>query len=491
MRKAIYILLTTLLLGACSGFLDEDPQGQLTEDTLFGEEEGALMGINAIYSHLRKWDQIGFPWFVITELPGDNSDTGSELSDGGTASMNTVNNFTYNAGLGELNNWWIGNYNAIASCNVALDNLEALKNETVKIRSIAQARFFRGFFYFNLVRAFGGVPLMLEVAQPGGYNKPRATEAEVYDVIVKDLTFAAENLPTRDEWGTKELGRATKGTAEGLLAKVYLFRQDNVNAMKYAGQVIERREYDLENNYRNLFSPNSLYSREVMLGDQTMWQDNRNKESEFVKWQGVRGQFGWGYMSPTEDLANSYEPGDPRRNATIFFSGDSVDGRGVVNFMSSLAPRANHKTIWPASFWNQNDFGKTNAHLYFLRYADVLLIYAEAANELGNTGEALDKLEMVRERARRSGTSPGILPVITESGQSGLREIIWNERRIELALEGHRFFDIIRADKVVPGYAERVLRDKHGKTNFSAARNSVFLIPQVQIDISGGVLVQN
>lgn len=491
MRKIVYILLAAFSLSACSSFLDEDPQGQLTEDTFFGEEEGALMGINAIYAHLRKWDMIGFPWFVITELPGDNSDTGSELSDGGTASLNTVNNFTYNSSLGELNNWWTGNYNAIASCNVVLDNMQALKNEELKVKCIAQARFFRGFFYFNLVRAFGGVPLVLEVAQPGQYNKPRATETEVYDAIVKDLTYAAENLPTRDEWGSKDLGRVTKGTAEGLLAKVYLFRQDNENAMKYAGQVITRGEYDLHSGYRNLFNPNSLYSREVMLGDQFLWQDNRNNDSEFVKWQGVRGQFGWGYFSPTASLASSYEIGDPRRGATIFFSGDSVDGKGVIDFMPSLAPRANHKTIWPTSFWNQNYFEKTNAHLYFLRYADVLLIYAEAANELGNSGEALDKLEMVRNRARLSGSDPGVLPRVTETDKAKLREIIWNERRVELALEGHRFFDIIRANRVVPGYADRVLRDEHGKTNFSAARNSVFLIPQVQIDISGGVLVQN
>lgn len=493
MRKSIYTILTALVVGGCGDFLDQAPQGQLTEDVLFGEQKGALMSVNAIYSHLRAWEQIGFAWFAINELPGDNSNTGSELSDGSTPRLNTVNNFTYDASLSELNDWWIGNYKGIASCNVALGNLTVVKDEALRMTYMAQAYFFRGFFYFNLVKAFGGVPLELRVAQPGEYNKPRATEEEVYAEIIKDLTYAAEHLPTRAEWGAKELGRVTRGTAEGLLAKVYLFRQDYQNAQKYAGLVIGREEYELHPDYRDLFSPNSLYSKEVMLGDQFLWQDNRNAESNFVKWQGIRTFFGWGFLSPTLSLADNYEPGDPRRGATIFFSGDSVDGRGVITFPDRVDPRANHKTIWPTSFWNGNEFTKTNAHFYFLRYADVLLVYAEAANELGQTDEALAKLEMVRERARQSttGSPAGLLPEIAERDKALLREIIWNERRIELALEGQRFFDLIRADKVIPGYAADALRADNPATSFNAARNSKFLIPQNQIDISQGILTQN
>lgn len=495
MKSLFWTILIGLALGGCKDFLSPDPQGKLTQDVFFSEEEGALMGINAVYSRLREWDQTGFPWFVICELPSDNSNTGSELADGSVARLNTVNNFTYNAGVDELNNWWVGNFNGIASCNVALESLDRLSDEELKVRCMAQARFFRGFFYFNLVKAFGGVPLMLDVPQPGQYNKPRATVAQVYEAIVNDLTYAAGHLPTRGQWGTKDLGRATKSTAQGLLAKVYLFQQNYQQAYDYADSVIMAGEYDLHPDYRDLFSPNSLYSNEVMLADQFLWQDNRNNESQFVMWQGVRGFWGWGYLSPTESLVNSYEQGDPRLSATVFFSGDTVGGVGVVTFAPALDPRANHKVIWPTSFWNANSFTKTNAHLYFLRYADVLLIYAEAANELGKTGDALDKLELVRNRARQSVAAgvdnTNILPEITETDKGRLREIIWHERRIELALEGNRFFDLIRADRVVPGYALRELQADNPNTNFSAIRNSVFLIPQKQIDISQGVLVQN
>ena len=495
MRKIGGIIGILLALGGCKDFLSPDPQGKLTEEVFFSEEEGALMGINAIYSRLREWDQEGFPWFVICELPSDNSDTGIALSDGSVARLNTVNNFTYDAGVDEFNNWWVGNYNGVASCNVALESLQGLNDEELRIRCAAQARFFRGFFYFTQVRAFGGVPLMLNVPQPGEYNKPRATVEQVYDEIIRDLAFAAENLPTRQQWGTKELGRVTKGTAQGLLAKVYLFRQNYQQAFHYADSVIVRGEYDLHPNYRDLFNPSSFYSDEVMLGDQFLWQDNRDNESQFVMWQGVRGYWGWGYLAPTESLADAYEAGDPRRGATIFFDGDTVEGVGKINFAAGLQPRANHKVIWPVGYWNASSFTKTNAPLYFLRYADVLLIYAEAANALGRTAEALAKLEMVRDRARRSvgeGVDPSrLLPEITETNKEKLREMIWRERRVELALEGHRFFDLIRADKVVPGYALQELKADNPATRFNAARNSVFPIPQKQIDISQGVLQQN
>ncbi len=495
MKKTYWIILLTLSLGGCKDFLSPAPQGKLTEEVFFSEEEGALMGVNAIYSRLREWDQEGFPWFVICELPSDNSNTGSELSDGSTARLNTVNNFTYDASVDELNNWWVGNFNAIASCNVALESLNGLSNEDLKISCTAQARFFRGFFYFNLVKAFGGVPLMLNVPQPGEYNQPRATTEQVYKVIVEDLTYAVNHLPTRQQWGTKELGRVSKGTAEGLLAKIYLFQQDYEHAFQYADSVITRGEYDLHPNYRDLFNPNSFYSQEVMLADQFLWQDNRDNESQFVMWQGVRGFWGWGFLSPTESLVNSYEAGDPRLGATVFFSGDTVGGIGTVTFADGLEPRANHKVIWPVTYWNANSFTKTNAHLYFLRYADVLLIYAEAANELGKTTEALEKLELVRRRARESVAAgvdnTRILPEIRETDKARLREIIWHERRVELALEGHRFFDLIRADKVVPGYAFQELKADNPNTSFSAARNSVFLIPQKQLDISQGVLTPN
>lgn len=149
MKELYKILFIALLFSGCDNFLSPAPQGKLTEEVFFSEEEGALMGVNAIYSRLREWDQVGFSWFAICELPSDNSNTGSELSDGSVARLNTVNNFTYNAGVDELNGWWTGNYNAIASCNVALASLNGLENEALKSTLYGTGPFFPGIFLFQ------------------------------------------------------------------------------------------------------------------------------------------------------------------------------------------------------------------------------------------------------------------------------------------------------------------------------------------------------
>ncbi|MFR9496536.1 MAG: RagB/SusD family nutrient uptake outer membrane protein [Rikenellaceae bacterium] len=494
--KKIYLLLLTATLSvtSCSDFLDIPAQGSLTEDVFFAEEEGALMSLNAAYSRLRQWNLIGFPWFAMMELASDDSDTGSEPSDGSVARLDLYDSFQYDASLTELNGYWTGNFQGIAMCNTAIDNLDILENEETRILCIAQARFLRGFFYFNLVRVYGGVPLIVEIqTDPDEYNQPRATVDEVYAQIIEDMAYAAENLPTRQEWGAENYGRVTKGTADGMLAKVYMQLGDYTNAKKYAENVINRGEYSLFSDYRDLFCPDNQYCDEIMFQDQYCWTESYTSTSEYVKCLGIRGQIGWGYMTPSEALANAYEEGDPREEATIFNSGDEFDGE-VITIKDTANPRAFRKVLWPSDpYWNTNTFGNTNCHVIFLRYADVLLLYAEACNELGNTSEALTYLEMVRSRARNTQCSDELvvgLPEITETDKSELRLRIWEERRIELAMEGHRFYDLIRYEQQVPGYAAQMLAID-GKTSFNYDQHSTFLIPQTEIDLSGGVLVQN
>lgn len=511
MKKIFAVLIILVTLVSCEkDFLEKDPLGRLSQDVFFSEPAGVESGVNAIYTMLRSWDLVGFSWFGINELPSDNSNTGSHPGDGSFARVNTFNMFTYDATTSELNGWWTGNFKGIAYCNVVLDNIDVLKDETAKIRAIAQARFFRAFFYFNLTRAYGGVPKIMNViTDPSQYAIPRSPEEEIYtDIIIPDLIYAANNLPTRSQWGTANLGRITKGTAQGLLSKVYLFRQDYVNAKKYSGDVITGAEYSLYPNYRNLFAPTleAMYSSEIMISGQYWWGPDaaRNVNSEFVKWQGARTTnsrtFGWAFGSPSQELYDAYEAGDPRREATILVNGETVEGHGQLQLDMVNSPMAFKKQIWPKSYWNTGAFGKTSCNLSFLRYADVLLIYAEASNELGDIDEALAKLEMVRKRARGNveyvaGSTP--LPKIAERDKAALRLLIWNERRIELATEGHRFFDIIRADKVVPGYANASLKNfvngsgQTVATSFDPARHSKFLIPQTQIDLTFGALTQN
>jgi hypothetical protein len=219
----------------------------------------------------------------------------------------------------------------------------------------------------------------------------------------------------------------------------------------------------------------------------------QNNGLQYAQIQGVRGagqwDLGWGWNTPSADLANNaYEAGDPRRARTILFTSTTTTSGttiyGEVTPVGLPNPMYNHKVYTnPAIRASTGNRVGYWFNLRVLRYADVLLMYAEAANEMGNAAEALEKLEMVRARAR--GGNNAILPPITTTNQAQLRDAIRRERRVELAMEHDRFFDLVRW-----GIAQQVLSGV-GKTNFNANRDVLLPIPQTQIDLSKGVLTQN
>lgn len=494
--RCILISVLTLVYTSCSDeFLDEQPLGIPSSATLFADEEGAIRAINGAYAHLRNWDVLGFPYFGIKELPSDDADVGSTPGDGSYPRLQLINTFTYDPSVIELNGYWEGSYRGINRVNQVIVNVPDIEmDEALKARIIAEAKFLRAFYYFDLVRAFGEVPLINTV-----YTDPeearnaveKSSEEALYNFIVQDLKDAIGVLPLKSEYPPEDLGRATKGAAQGLLAKVYLFRQDYENAAQQAQAVIQSNEYALHPNYREVFFPDQENGVESLFEAQVIAREERDISNEFNKWQGVRGHFGWGFNSPTEDLSNAYEPGDPRRTATIFYSGDTLEGADEPFFLpvdEGAQPRANKKAMLPLNMWPAGYPDNSPTNYIILRYADVLLIYAEALNELGQSAEALTYLNMVRARARNG--NPNVLPDITTTDQAALRETIWHERRVELAMEGHRFFDIIRQNEVVPGRAEQIFHE-NGKTSFDIERHATFPVPQQQIDIAEGALQQD
>lgn len=493
-----FILVSVFMLGytSCSDeFLNEEPLGAPSSATLFADEEGAIRATNGIYAHLRNWNIVGFPYFGIQVLPSDNADVGSEPGDGSFPRLERINTFTYDPSVGELNGYWEGAYIGINRANQVIYNIPPIEmDEDLKARLIAEAKFLRAFFYFNLVRAFGEVPLIDKVytdPEDARNAVPKSSKDAIYDFIIEDLNAAIGVLPLKSEYPAEDLGRATKGAAQGMLAKVYLYRQDYENARQQALAVIQSNEYALFPDYRRLFFPEQENGVESLFEAQISDREDRAISNEFNKWQGVRGQFGWGFNSPTEDLSNAYEPGDPRRTATIFYSGDTLEGANEPYFLPverGAQPRANKKTMLPLDLWPAGYPSNSPTNKIILRYADILLIYAEALNELGQSAEALTYLNMVRERAR--GGNPNVLPDITTTNLAELREIIWHERRVELAMEGHRFFNIIRQNDVVPGRAEQIFHS-NGKTNFDIEKHATFPVPQQQIDVSEGALEQD
>jgi starch-binding outer membrane protein, SusD/RagB family len=480
--------LLIVLLGAqaCnhSKFLDQRPQAlEVTED-FFQTEEGARKATNAIYWQLRQWPTHVFAYIAMTSIASDNAEKGSDPGDAGF--LNEFDQFsTLNVNNGALNDFWNGQYLGISKANQVIERVPAIEmDEELRARLIGEARFLRAYFYFNLVRAFGGVPLITQIRRDTDPPLPRATAQEIYQLITEDLNAAIEVLPEKSAYPQSELGRATKGAAKGFLAKANMYQGNWPEVLRLTNEIMASGEYDLSQNYEQIFTEAGENGRESLFEVQAAALPQGGGGSQYAEVQGVRGQLGWGFNTPSEDLDNFFEPGDPRRDATILYRGETLpDGFTVAP--TAPNPRYNQKAyVRQDESRSPNGLGDSGKNIRLLRYADIVLMNAEAALQTGSPGLAVISLNMVRQRARRSSTNPAVLPDVEFTTAEALREAIWYERRAELAMEHDRFWDLVRQ-----GRAAEVLQEA-GK-GFTSGRNELMPIPQQQIDASGGVLTQN
>lgn len=493
------VLLSTVV--SCKKFLDTQRQGEYTADNYpfpggAGPYDQYIFGA---YNELRNFNVHVFGFIHATSIRSEDADKGSTPADGGANSAQ-MDNFPVLPNNGFANSLWTGYYQLINNCNNTIKqvntNTEISAPDEVKQQSIAEARFLRGYAYFMLVRLYGRVPLIDTLFDDPALqnNIPQSSTAQLYTFIENDLMFAANNLPP--QWDPKFIGRATKGAAQGLLAKVYLTQEKWGPAMSMANAVMTSGFYDLSTPYDKIFREDGENSKESVFEVQATASANIQTANgiQYTSVQAVRGSgewnLGWGFNSPSQILANAYETGDPRRERTILFTSTpttpGITIYGEVTPIGLPNPRYNHKVHTnPAMRASIGNRGGWWMNVRILRYADVVLMYAEAANELGgaNIAEAREALNSVRARARAGNNS--ILPDITTTDQAVLRDSIRHERRIELAMEHDRFFDLVRW-----GIAQTVLHAA-GKTNYSESRDGLLPIPQVQIDLSNGVLTQN
>ncbi len=492
----LFSLLLAAILPSCrKDFLDRDPQGQYDSGSYpYPSGSGPFdQYIFGAYAALRKGGIGAFAFVGMTSIRSDDADKGSTSSD--SPAQIEMDNFPVTPSNGLVNESWKDYYDAVARCNEVLQQVAADTRATsgpFKEQARAEARFIRGYCYFMMVRLWGGVP-KLDTVYATTPNLARATPAEIYTLIEGDLQFAAANLPLT--WDPKFIGRATSGAAWGLLAKVYLTQQKWGPAMSAAQTVINSGVYNLNTNYTDIFRESGENSSESLFEIQA-YADASNPDGttfgvQYTNVQGVRGtgqwDLGWGFNVPSTYLENAFEAGDPRKQRTILYAGETTYYNETLP-LDLPNPRYNEKVYTNPAVRSRvnNRFGWW-MNVRILRYADVLLMYAEAANELGgaaNTTEALAKLEMVRARARR-GVTPAVLPPVTTTVQATLRAAIRQERRVELAMEHDRFFDLVRW-----GIAASTLQAS-GRPNFNGARDQLLPIPQEQIDISGGRLTQN
>ena len=482
-----YTILSTLCflflsVGCGKDFLEKKPLGKLTAENFFETEQHAVLATDAVYEHLRDWLVHVFSFIGMTDIISDDTDKGSFPNDG--AFLLEIDNFTFTPSNIAPAGVWEGYYQGIFRANLAINNIPGIDMDTdLQERLIGECKFMRAYFYFNLVRWFGDVPLILTELTQDEFKQERTPIDEVYAQIVQDLEDAIATLPERSEYSSADLGRVTKGAAMGILAKVYLTLGDFEETERLTMEVIESMEYELHPDFAGLFlldgenSPESMFEVQATIG--------RLNSSQYNQVQGVRGtpNLGWGFNRPSDDLITSFEPGDPRRDATILYPGEVLpDGSAIVEDNPDLVnERYNQKAWAPLPASGDNLEGQGNIRR--LRYADVLLMAAEALNENGSPQGALVYLNMVRTRAR-GNRPPTILPEITETNRDALRMLIWKERRTELALEQHRWFDLQRQ-----GRAAEVMQ-AHGK-DYISPKHDLFPIPQIEIDVSGGSLTQN
>ncbi|SJZ62715.1 Starch-binding associating with outer membrane [Chitinophaga eiseniae] len=473
-------VLLILAAGCGKGFLDVPPQGQQPAQEFWVSQEDATKAVSAMYANLHEWRQVGFAALAVEDLGSDETEKGSDPND--ASFLGNFDNFTYTASDGQVTDFWKGQYQEVNFCNQVLDNVPNIKMEDgLKNRYLAEAKFIRAYAYFRLVRAFGDVPLRLHV--PKGteeYNIPRTSKTEVWAAIEKDLTEAAAVLPT--SYSAAEAGRATKGAALALHAKAAMYQKKWADVLTYTNQVMALG-YSLFPDYEKLFRiPNENSVESVFeLQCQTIPGNKDASNSQYSQIQGVKNQpgGGWGFNTPTQTLVDAYETGDPRKNGTILFRGTkTVEGDSIRNV--GVNRRFNYKSYVPFTLWQSGYNEGADQNVRVIRYAEVLLMNAEAANETGNSGLALSSLNAVRARAR--GGNNNVLPNVTTTNQAQLRLAIYHERRIELAMERDRFFDVIRQGRGAEVF---------GPMGFKAGKNELMPIPQTERDLSNNLLTQN
>jgi hypothetical protein len=473
-----YIISSLIFLAAASGCeksLDFEVKDRITLENFFGTSDDAVAAINAIYDALGDVDLYNSSVWLVQDIASDDCDALSTWNDPNAHqfdryTLQSTNNYTTNI--------WRASYQLISRANLAIERIPGINmDETLKNRLLGEAKFLRALNYFNLVRLFGDVPLVLQTESDiDDYLVPRTDRETVYAQIISDLEDASGVLPKT--FAGVNSGRATKGAALGILSKVYLTLQEWELAAGTASAVMDLGVYGLWDDFTDNFKESLKNGKESVFAVQ-FYSDVQSENTRIVI-SGLPSIYafpaGVGIILPTEDLVNSFEPGDFRYETTFFeeyfyFGNNTFDPH-----------------IW--KHWDQEAYppdktGQSGANFPVMRYSEILLIYAEALNELnqGPTIEAYEAVNAVRARARNG--VDGVVPDLEGLSYEQFREAVLKEKRCETVNEGQRWFDLVRTGNLEE-YVKRAKGDKANPQPF----NYVFPIPQREMDLNKN-LVQN
>jgi starch-binding outer membrane protein, SusD/RagB family len=471
--KSIMFLFFTLAFIKCNRQLDLKPLGQLTEETFFQTEEDFESASLAPYATLLSFyfDQFGNEWYQPMLFPDDDVTVRSNSSD-------NIEDFNWLPDNGNFRRVWEISYRGVNRANIVIEQLPKaakFRDEKNKVRYEAEARFMRAYFNFILAVNWGTPPLLANTIKTLEESRiSNSKPGEIWDVIVSDLTFAKQNLPA--SWSTNDIGRATKGAASGMLGRVLLYRAqwENKPALYAAADaefttIISSGVYNLRPNFGDNFdvtkenNAESLFEVQFAFGRDNNWFPNEDGggsgTGRYIMWRtaGEQGQNapganadGYGFVHIVKPLQAAFEPGDPRRIETIYLANDPwPTPTSTVRFNPAWSVTGStpskyirrDKSGAEVTGWQPN-MGTNNERV--LRYADILLMSAEC-KILGQTIDLAGAAALINQVRRRADPTGAILPNIAASlTKDQMFRALMRERRVELALESHRYNDLVR-----------------------------------------------
>jgi len=468
MKRIALILFAITALFSCNK-LTEDPKSIIAQGQFYKTPNDAISAVTAVYSSLNTDPGGDFPMYgrqlyFVTDAATDDETEGNAASNPDVRAMGSI---TYIANNNRILGNWTQHYRGIDWANVAIDNISAMQiDTTLRNRLVRESKFIRALLYFNLVRLFGDVPLVLHQATTvAETNVPRTPITQVYAQIIKDLQ-EAERLPA--SYSGNDVGRATSGAAKTLLAKVYLTQKDWANASAKLIEVINGSYgYGLFSNYADVFNKSTKNGKEHIFSVQFLSNSGANNSRDRI-------------MTDVFSGFGSKIPPDLPADSSLYKSFANTDTRKGVTYFTTLT---NPTTGLPYKFKyiGLRKFVDTTQLLTpvesginfpVLRYADVLLIYSEAINEQsGPTADAYNAINQVRERAKLPDLTPNL-------SQSDFRDSVYRERRWEFVQEGQRWFDLVRTSRLVDAVK------KVAAKSAVSDKDNLFPIPQAEINVN-------
>lgn len=500
------ILTSSMILMSCSDFLDQPVKGKQVLSNYYSNEDECMKALSGCYASLspEDWWENDF-FYLVGDICSDDAFKGNAI-EGDQRDFGELARFN----ITPQNEWleikWRYCYEQIYRTNLVIDRVPVAPITTsLKEKIVAEAHFLRAFAYFELVKNWGGVPKIVRPLTVNDPKEARASEAEIWKLIEEDLNLAinSDYLPEKSEQNALELGRATKGAARAFLVKAYIFQEKWSQAEQLAQVIIDSKEYNLNDPFEKVWSVNNPNGNGSIFEIQNAYHELYDAGNALPSITRSRADGGWGFCTPSSHLDN-FMGGDPRRQYTIIKQGDFVDAEHPeydTNLSENESGRTNRKYYLSlADRATQDEHKRAPLNHILFRYADLLLLHAEAAWHNGNFPAAQKSLNAVRNRV-------GLGEI--ESTAEQLLIDIYDERRMELAMEGHRYYDLKRQRGIkYPGskrikevMEEFVAYNLNENADYDAGNTKgvlfnenvhiLFPIPQAEIDLSEGVIIQN